>query len=376
MASSLEISLDEKSYRALLDQSLTGIFILVEERIRWANRTVVDLLGFSAEELGEQEAWAFIHPEDRDRVRAIARERIAGVRESEVYETRMLRKDGTSIWAEIRATPIALEGRSAVLTNLVDITDRKQAEHALAESEERFRTFFENAPIGILAAGVAHDFNNLISAIEGSAWILLRKLAADSPLRRHADNIRATCDRASALTRRLFDFGRSRSEEPRTVSLNGVVDEMGQMLRGLLGSNIELRTRLALDLDPVLADQVQLEQVIVNLVINARDAMRPGGELTIETDNLHLTEPDPDWPGELEPGDYVLLRVTDTGEGMDGPTLERIFEPFFTSREDSGGMGMGLSTVKTIVTQAAGHIRVRSSPGQGTTVEILLPRTG
>jgi PAS domain S-box-containing protein len=771
------MTLDDLTYRELLDQSMTGVFILVGQRIRWANQQLLHMLGTDLDALREQDAWEMVHPDDRDRVRQVAQERIAGKREGEVYETRLLACDGRVLWTEIRATPITYRGEAAVLTNAVEITDRKLAEQALQESEKRLRTFIDNAPIGIyrttpegkvlmanpallrmlgyrdlailgqrdlnregfeptyprnefrqgidrdgrviglesawiraddtllyvrenaqavrgddgqvlyyegtveditrqkrasqalalyaqrlqvkqevdqailaaqspaeiiravvsrvrrlvpcqratvllldadrhqaqvfataasdelqgtfpegswlpveavltqqqladrtlrnvpdidameqppaalarlraagmrsclsvplqvsgrllgslnlanlspnafdpdqemivsslgdqlaialhqselrtqlaeqssrlraliehlpdgvmlldaqhqvvlsnpaarealaalsadppgelpktlgclalverqphpdveiespgdpprsfqvacrpipsnngpagwalvlrevteernlqrqlrqherrasigsLASGVAHDFNNLLSAINGCAWILLRRLPPGDALLKPAEDIRQTCERAASLTKRLLQFAHAQAGEPSRLSLNGVVSEMATLLDRLVGAAIELHTELALDLWLVLAERAQLEQVLVNLVINARDAMRAGGRLDIQTANLTLDAEDPSWPGGLGPGEFVCLRVQDTGAGMDPNTLEQVFEPYFTTKATEGGTGLGLATVKATVTQLQGAIRVCSAPGQGTTIEMAFPR--
>ena len=774
------ISLDEQTARGLLDQMVTGIFILADEHVRWANRALLELLDYDLDELTREPAWRIVHPADRDKVRQMALERVAGMRQREVYETRLVRRDGNPLWAEIRATPINFQNVPAVLTNVVDISDRKQAEQALSESEQRFRTFFENAPIGIyrtspdgrlllvnpalrrmlghasdqaglhrqafeptfphsdfkrridrdgevfglesawirsddsllyvrenasavldddgrvryyegtvenitrqkqanqalalyaqrlqvrqevdrailtarspeeivqavvtrirrmvpcdratviltdverdtarifatatsaafqdlhdagtvlplsdvivkallaaperfynipdidrmderpaalerlralgirscltvpllveerlagtlnlsssqpaafdaeqqkialaladhlsialhqdrlrsqladernrmrtliehlpegvllldadrrlalanpaarahlaalgledsdelperlgcaraatdqpaldfeistpgadrrdfevacrpipagevvpgaaaepggwaivlrdvteqrrvqqqlrlqerqagigtLASGVAHDFNNLLSAISGCAWLLLRKLPADSPLRKPADDIRATCDRASELTRQLLEYSRSRTGAVQLLNLNGVVDEMGRMLDRLVGSSIRVQLELAIDLEPIRADPVTLEQVLINLVINARDAMRGGGELFIHTLRLEAAAADDSWIDPLTPGCYAVLRVRDTGSGMPAAVQAQAFEPFFTTKAEEGGTGLGLSTVKGIVAEAGGSIRLHSTPNDGTTFELAFP---
>jgi signal transduction histidine kinase len=265
------------------------------------------------------------------------------------------------VWSDADAEPA---GFALVLR---EVTDERQAESRLRQQERQ-------AVVGSLASGVAHDFNNLISAISGSAWLLLRKLEEQSPLRKPADDIRETCDRAAGLVRQLLNFSRHSEIEARRVNLNGVVTEMSLMLGRLVGSPIELTTELAIDLEPVWMDPAQLEQIIVNLAINARDAMRAGGKLSIVTENLVLDQADPNWPGTLEPGVYSLMRVSDTGTGMDPATLSKIFETFFTTKRSEGGTGLGLSTVKAIVTETNGRLRVSSEPGQGTTFEIVLPR--
>ncbi len=249
---------------------------------------------------------------------------------------------------------------------LRDLTEERARQVFLGRHERR-------AAIGALAEGVAHDFNNLISAISGSAWMILRKLPELDPLRSTAEDIRETCDRATHLSRRLVEFSRSSSKGRKLLNLNTVVDGMGKMLDRLVGSPIQVSIDLAMDLVPVLADPVGLEQVLVNLVINARDAMRMGGELRISTGMFEVEQGDESWFEETAPGPYAMLTVEDTGEGMDKDTMERMFEPFFTTKLNDGGSGLGLSNVKSIVSRDNGRIRVRSTPGHGTKIEIIYP---
>ncbi len=247
-----------------------------------------------------------------------------------------------------------------------DVTDDRQRQMLLGRRERR-------AAIGSLAEGVAHDFNNLISAISGSAWIILRKLPEGDSLRSTAEDIRDTCERATHLSRQLVKFSRASSEGKKVLNLNSVVDGMGKMLNRLVGSPIQVSVDLATDLVPVFADPVGLEQILVNLVINARDAMRMGGRLHISTRMYEVVQGDESWMEETQEGQYVMLAVEDSGDGMDEKTMARMFEPFFTTKLDDGGSGLGLSNVKAIVSRDKGRIRVSSSPGKGTKIEIIYP---
>ncbi len=251
---------------------------------------------------------------------------------------------------------------------------RQVTEEGLLQSQIRLQSVQKMEAIGRLAGGIAHDFNNLVQAIGGYTEMLLRQLREDDPLRRNAEEIKKAGDRAAALTRQLLAFSRQQVLQPSIIDVNHVVHHVEQLLTRLIGEDIELRTYLAEDLWPVKADAAQLEQVLMNLAVNARDAMRDGGLLTIETANVELTRSDEGEPFVVVAGPYVLLAVTDTGTGMNAETKARAFEPFFTTKEPGQGTGLGLSMVYGIVKQSGGYIWVDSDLGAGTRVRIYLPR--
>ncbi len=261
----------------------------------------------------------------------------------------------------------------AILVNQ-DISDQRAAQEALRRSEEQLRHAQKMEAVGQLAGGIAHDFNNLLTGILSYADLVLQELRLSDPIRADLEQIRHAGERAAGLTRQLLAFSRRQVLQPRVLSLNGVVSEVDSMLRRLLGADVSLD----MDLDPalghVLADPGQLEQVLVNLVVNARDAIPAGGRVTIATANLQLQAADGARGNGVRPGAYVTLSVSDTGAGMDVPTQARIFEPFFTTKAAGKGTGLGLSTVYGIVEQSGGHIAVESAPGQGATFTIFLPR--
>jgi signal transduction histidine kinase/CheY-like chemotaxis protein len=265
-------------------------------------------------------------------------------------------------------------GRPRQLRGLtVDLTERKRAEVALRESENQLRQAQKMEAVGQLAGGIAHDFNNLLMVIQGDSDLIRRKIPEDHPLRRNVDGIREASQQAAALTRQLLAFSRKQVLAPKVLDLNGIVGGMQAMLQRLLGETIHLVFVPRPDLGYVKADPGQLEQVIMNLVVNARDAMPDGGRLTMETGHLELDTATALGHGEATAGHYVALAVTDTGTGMDAATRARLFEPFFTTKEPGRGTGLGLSTVYGIVRQSGGHIWVHSEPGQGTTLKICLP---
>src|SRR5439155_2990801 len=227
--------------------------------------------------------------------------------------------------------------------------------------------------IGQLAGGIAHDFNNMLTAVLGNANLLLDDLEAESPLRPDLDEIVKAAERAAALTRQLLAFGRKQVMQPIAVDLNAIVRDLTQMLRRVIGEHIELASVAAPGLSPVRADPTQIEQVIMNLVVNGRDAMPAGGLLSIETANVTLDESYAESHISVRPGSYVMLAVSDSGTGIDEPTKRRLFEPFFTTKERGKGTGLGLATVYGIVKQSGGSIWVYSELGHGTTFKLYLP---
>ena len=244
----------------------------------------------------------------------------------------------------------------------------------LSQAQDQLAQARKMEAVGLLAGGVAHDFNNMLMVMLGRSDLLLRRLPAGDPMRRDLDLIRSTGQRAADLTRQLLAFSRKQVLEPRVLNLNAVVGELAPMLERLIGENIELRTALPAGLGDVRADRGQMEQVIMNLVVNARDAMPRGGQLTLETANLDLDAATVRGRVGMRPGPHVLLAITDSGVGMNEATRARIFEPFFTTKAFGEGTGLGLATVHGIVNQSGGTIWVYSEPGRGTTFKIYLPR--
>ena len=278
-----------------------------------------------------------------------------------------LRRDGTDVAVELAVAPIRL-GKSWIFSAFIrDISERNQLEQQLRQSQKM-------EAVGRLAGGIAHDFNNLLTAIFGYADLLAEDLPPGSAAQADVTEIRTAATRASALTRQLLAFSRQQVLQPVVLNLNDVVGDLQNMLQRMLGEDVELQAHFAADLGNTRADQGQIEQVLLNLVVNARDAMPTGGKLTIETGNVALDEHYAQTHRPVVPGRYVMVAVSDTGVGIDPATQTRIFEPFFTTKEAGKGTGLGLATAYGIVKQSGGYIWVYSEVGRGATFKIYLPR--
>jgi len=337
-----------------------GVFTLSEGR-------GLQALGLAPGQVVGQSLFALYcdHPE----IVACCRRALAGEEFSQITQVADLYYD--SHYAPVRGADGAVREVIGVST---DITQRRQAEEALRASEAQLRQLSKMDAIGRLAGGVAHDFNNLLTAILGYGELLVAQLAAQPRLKAQAERILDAANRGSGLTRQLLAFSRRQPLATRLVDVNQVVGEALHLLRRLIGEDIELRFTPAADPAWVRADPVQLEQIIMNLVVNARDAMPDGGLLGLAVGVVTVGAADRHRHGGAGPGLHGVLTISDTGCGMDQATIERLFEPFFTTKAQ--GTGLGLSTVYGIVTQCGGAIQVASSPGRGTTFAVYLPLTG
>jgi two-component system cell cycle sensor histidine kinase/response regulator CckA len=326
------------------------------------------LLGYSLEELQSTPTLEQVHPDDQQLVREAAiQARTEGI--GRQIEYRMRHKNGT--WRILESTASAVRSGGGKIEHLVivnrDITDRRRL-------EEQFRQAQKMDAIGRLSGGIAHDFNNLLGVIIGYTEILQENTEESDPDRSCVDEILRAGQRAASLTRQLLAFSRQQVLEPKVLDLNDVISDMEKMLRRLIGEDIELTTVLHPTLGNVRADQGQFEQVILNVAVNARDAMPHGGKFTITTENVIMGEAEiRRYSYPFRPGHYVLLTVSDTGTGMDLGTQARIFEPFYTTKEKGKGTGLGLATVYGVVKQSDGYIEVHSEVGAGTTFKIYLP---
>jgi signal transduction histidine kinase/CheY-like chemotaxis protein len=302
-------------------------------------------------------------PEDRSKLIEALRQQ-GSVRDLEITFRTKFNELRTALDS---ADVIDVNGQKCVIAILKDITERKALEKQLRQLQKM-------EAVGQLSGGIAHDFNNLLGVILGYSELLEEGLGRNTKLRKTAQEIKKAGQRAASLTRQLLAFSRQQMLEPKVLNLNSVVTDTEKMLRRLIGEHIDITSRLAPDLWQVKADQGQIEQVIMNLAVNARDAMPDGGKLTIETRNIVLDEEYALHHQPTVPGKYVEMVITDTGTGMDAQTQSHIFEPFFTTKELGKGTGLGLATVYGVVKQSGGYIWVYSEPGLGSTFRVYLPR--
>ncbi len=367
----------EEKYRSIFDNAVEGIFQSTPQgRYLSVNPSFARMFGYtsprelmeSITDIGRQ---VYLDPEDREAF-------LAGLEERDVvsgFTARVRHRDGGTFWISESARVIRdAQGEWKTLEGFcVDISAQKEAEEAKLHLEEQLRQSQKMEALGNLTGGIAHDFNNLLQAMSGYVQLLLLKKDPSDPDYKYLAEVDRTAERARDLVRRLLTFSRKMEVRPQQLDLNRVIEETLHMLGRTIPKMVSIETSLAADLHTIQADPLQLEQVLVNLTTNAVDAMGEGGTLTFETANFTV---DPEYRNkylELASGEYVLLSITDTGEGMDAETLERIFEPFFTTKEAGRGTGLGLSMVYGIVKGHGGHITCYSEPGKGTTFRIYLP---
>jgi two-component system cell cycle sensor histidine kinase/response regulator CckA len=369
----------ELRYRTLVEGLPLATYVVdLDLRFAYASPQLRALAGLEpGAEVEDEDGWSgLVHPEDRERFAQERRDwRSDGAQQPLSSEYRLLRSDRGTVW--VSETAVAVRDASGAVQHfqgsLQDVTERRQADAERFELEEKLRQGQRVEAVGRLAGGIAHDFNNLLTAILGYGDLLHAKLDGHELLRGEVDGIRKAAERAASLTRQLLAFSRRQVLNPTVLNLNAVVGDMEKMLQRMIGEDVELVTRFDPLLGSVKADRGQIEQVLMNLVVNARDAMADGGRLVIETANVVLDEGYAARHVAAEPGSYALLSVTDSGAGMDDETHRRAFEPFFTTKEPTKGTGLGLSTVYGIVKQSGGYVWLYSEPGSGTTVKVYLP---
>ena len=365
----------EEKYRLLFDTSLQGILVadIETRKFVFANKVICGMLGYTEEELRRLSV-DDIHPKDSlghviDEFQAQARgdKTIAG-------EIPCLRKDGSVFYADVSASKTMIQGKACNLGFFMDVTEKRKSEEEKEKLQSQLMQAQKMESVGRLAGGVAHDFNNMLSLILGHAELAMEKVAPEDTV--HADllAISKAARRSADLTRQLLAFARKQTIAPKILDVNDTVGGMLKMLQRLIGEDIDLAWRPGADLWPVKVDPGQIDQILANLCVNARDAMDTAGRITIETENVHLDKASLGDSAAFISGDYVRLVVSDNGSGMDKTTLSHLFEPFFTTKDIGHGTGLGLATVYGIVKQNSGFINVYSEPGNGTSFKIYLPR--
>jgi PAS domain S-box-containing protein len=357
----------EERYRDLVENAHDIIFSHdLDGNFTSVNRAGEQITGYTREEVLALDLTQTVAPEHIEKVREMLRKMLAG-EEVTANEMEIIAKDGHRVTVEANTKLVFQNGVPVGVQGIArDVTARKLLEEQLRQSQKM-------EAIGQLAGGVAHDFNNLLTAINGYSGLALQRIDDNHPLKGYLEEIKKAGDRAANLTRQLLAFGRKQILQPLPINLNDVVTDMNKMLRRLIGEDIVLTAKLEPALKKIKADPGQVEQVLVNLVVNARDAMPQGGNLTIETLSVDLDQEYAGLRRGVVPGRYVLLAVSDTGTGMSKETRARIFDPFFTTKEKGKGTGLGLSTVYGIVKQSGGNIWVYSELGHGTTFKVYLP---
>ncbi len=353
-----------KEFRLLFEETPQPMWV-ADPQIRKflaVNRAAVRLYGYSEDEFLRMSLSDLECPDEPRRAAPAA---TPASPDSGIHRHRT--RSGRALEVEITAQPIQYRDRKAELAVITDITSRRQLEDQLRQAQKM-------EAVGMLAGGVAHDFNNLLTIITGYSQLILNNLRADDPNRHSVEQIMRAGERAAALTKQLLAFSRRQVLQPKILDLNRLVSSLTTMLQRLIGEDVDLRLVLRPDVGRVHADPGQVEQVLMNLVVNARDAMPDGGLLTVETANVDLDESYTSRHIEVKSGPYVMLAVSDNGAGMDEATRARLFEPFFTTKGAGKGTGLGLSTVFGIVKQSGGSLQVYSEPGSGTSVKVFLPR--
>ena len=360
----------EERFRALVENSSDALLLIdAEGRITYVTPSSERHLGWPLKQMIGRSIFDFIHPDDREMIGVRMAETLNKPLGSVSQEVRFQHADGDwRIMEGVGVNRLDDPSVGAIVVNARDITERRKLEDQLRHAQKM-------EAVGQLAGGVAHDFNNLLTAILGYCSLILDEVPEGSPMRQDLIEIQSAGERAASLTRQLLAFSRRQMLQPQVVDINTLVRQLEKLLRRLISEDVELVTALASDLLAVRVDPASLEQILVNLAVNARDAMPLGGQLTIETANVEIDDAYAVTHVTMQPGPYVMIAVGDTGAGMDAATRARVFEPFFTTKEQGKGSGLGLATVYGIVKQSGGYIWVYSEPGHGTVFKVYLPPT-
>jgi two-component system, cell cycle sensor histidine kinase and response regulator CckA len=360
----------EQRLQAIFNESPLGIALVGEDgRPALTNAAFQKMLGYTGEELSRMHVTEFTHPDDCAKTHELHQEFTQGARNSYHVEKRYIRKDGQVVWVRVSVgIAHAMVGNPSFSIGMIeDITERRNLEAQFIEAQKM-------EVIGQLAGGVAHDFNNILGVIMGYCDLTIMKLGPDEEVRGYIETIRSAAERAGGLTRQLLIFSRKQAVQLVVLDLNEVVKDMNKMLRRLIDENVELKIIPGEHIGRIKADSGYIGQVLMNLVVNARDAMPNGGQLTVTTENATLDENYAKEHKGVKTGNYVMLSVSDTGTGMTEDIKARIFEAFFTTKPKGKGTGLGLATCQTIVQQSGGHIGLCSEVGRGTTFKIYFPR--
>lgn len=367
------IKLSEKQYRELLENANEGILVIRDGRICFLNPKVLEISGRKYQDLLGHSFLEPVHPEDRQKVQRYYENLLENGTPPKLFEFRTQPPAGEERCLLCNGVRIVWKGRPAVLSFLTDITSLKKAEEENRKLQEHLNQTQKMEAIGSLAGGIAHDFNNILTSILGFSEVAMLHTQPGDPLYKNIKQIKTAATRASNLTKQLLLFSRKQAMQFSLLHINEAIENMLSMLKRLIGPNIIVHKDLAEDLHVVHADEGSIDQIIMNLITNARDAMPDGGTITINTCNCTIGPGHPDLPGHASPGEYVCLTVSDTGHGFSQEVRNHIFEPFFTTKEGGKGTGLGLAVVYGVVNQHRGWINVESTPGKGTVFQVYLP---
>ncbi len=366
----------EQRFRQVVEAAPVGMYIQTDGIFRYFNPAALAMFGAqSASQLIGQNFLEIIHPDSRPAVIERARRVLEQKQAAPFLEERLLRVGGTVFDGEVTAVPFIFERRSGALVFVRDMSRRKREEAHRRELEQQLRQAQKMEAVGRLAGGVAHDFNNILMVIQSYTEMVQDRLPPHDGLRKNTEQVLKAAGRAASLTGQMLAFSRKQITSPVAIDLNSVIEETAKMLKRLIGEDIEVRVDVTKSPWMVLADSDQIVQVLMNLCVNARDAMPQGGMLTIATENMSIEDGSSDQPQYISPGEYVKLSITDTGTGISNEEQERIFEPFFTTKEVGKGTGLGLATVYGIAKQSGGYVWVDSELGRGACFTVCLPRT-
>jgi PAS domain S-box-containing protein len=357
----------EERFRGLVEGSASAIWIHDERNFLYANPCALKMTGYTFDELSRLSVVELVHPDFREFVTKREEERMKGGDIPKHYEFQIVKKTGEAIWIDFSGAVIDYQGRQAIIASAYDVTERKKLEEQLLQAQKM-------EGIGKLAGGVAHDYNNMLGVIIGYSSLIMKRIDRSEPIYRYFELIASAAKRAADITRQLLAFARREIVSPRVLDPNKAIESLQKMLQRLIGENVKLMFLPEKSIWNIKIDPTQLDQILVNLATNARDAIDDIGTIIIETSNASIDEAYTHNRIDFSPGEYVVISFTDTGKGMSKETMEKIFEPFFTTKSKGQGTGLGLSTVYGIVKQNGGSINVYSEIGGGTTFRIYLPR--